>query len=130
MKGLAVVFLFLLLIVAIANAQYIVSPDSMRANKGIYIGSGKITMVKNGTVDIDPPSILAGAMADVSVTVTGLDAASPWIIVVSPQGALSSGLGVAYARVSADDQITVRFDNPTLLAINQGNTTFSYLAVK
>ncbi len=86
--------------------------------------------IKIGTVSIDPPNILAAATGDIAVTVNGLDAASMWNVIVSPTSSLSSGITVGGAWVSADNQITVQFVNPTILAINQGVATFSYVCIK
>jgi hypothetical protein len=83
-----------------------------------------------GSVSVDPPNILAGSMADVTATLTGVDVASNWMVFVSPQSDLLANLGVASVRVSADNQITIRFANPTLLAINQGSVTMAVLAIK
>jgi len=43
---------------------------------------------------------------------------------------LTPNLGVSSIRVSADNQITVRFVNPTILSINQGSFTMAVLAIK
>jgi len=83
-----------------------------------------------GTVSVDPPNILAGSMADVTATFNGVDVASNWMVFCSPQTDLTTNLGIASVRVSADNQITVRFANPTLLAINQGAVTMAVLAIK
>ena len=63
-------------------------------------GTADITDILIGTVSVDPPNILA------------------------------VGMGISSARVSADNQITIRFVNPTLLGINQGAVTMAVLAIK
>jgi hypothetical protein len=93
-------------------------------------GSSDIGDIVIGSVTVDPPNIIAGAMADVTSTFSGVDAASNWMVFVSPMTDLSANLGVASVRVSADNQITLRFANPTLLSINQGSVTFAVMAVK
>lgn len=89
-----------------------------------------ISAVRIGTFTMDPPNILAGGTGDVTATVSGLDAASNWIVCVNPVSTLSAGIGVSSAWVSADNTITVRFANVTILAINQGSATFAYLCIK
>lgn len=93
-------------------------------------GSADISDIIVGTVSMDPPNILAGSMADVTATFTGVDVASTWMVFVSAQTDMTTNLGIVSARVSADDQIKVRFANPTLLAINQGPVTLAVLAIK
>jgi len=83
-----------------------------------------------GTVSIDPPNILAAATGDIAVTLNGVDVASAWNINITPTSSLAAGITVGGAWVSADNQITVRFVNPTILAINQGAATFSYVCIK
>ena len=93
--------------------------------------SDDIKMMKIGTFTLDPPNVLASLSGDVNVTVAGLDVASNWIVMVQPLSAnLSAGLGIASARVSADDTLTVRFMNASILAIDNASQTFSYFAVK
>jgi len=108
----------------------IVAPDSIRANKGLQIGGSKVSMISVGTFTLDPPNVLAATSGDMIVTVSGLDVASSWTVFVSPQSDMAASLGIVSARVSADNTIKVRFVNPTILAIDQGSMTFSYLAVK
>lgn len=89
-----------------------------------------ISALKFGTVTVDPQALLAGSMADVAAAFNGVDVASTWMVLVSPQSDLVANLGITSVRVSADNQITLRFSNPTILSINQGSITFAVLAVK
>lgn len=93
-------------------------------------GSSTISKLLMGTFTLDPPNVVASLSADATVTVSGLDVASNWNINVQPLTAMTAGLGVLGAWVSADNTVTVRFANVSILAINQGSTNFSYLAVK
>ena len=100
----------------------------LSASSGV---SDDIKMLKIGTFTLDPPNVLAAISGDTTVTISGLDVASNWVVVVQPLSAnLTAGLGIASARVSADDTLTVRFMNASVLAIDNGSQTFSYLAIK
>lgn len=86
---------------------------------------------KFGTFTLDPPNVLANLSGDATVTISGLDVASNWLVLVQPLSAnLSAGLGIASARVTADNTLTIRFINATILAIDNASQTFIYLAVK
>ena len=96
----------------------------------VTTGSTPISKLLFGSVSVNPGLILAGTMADVAITATGVDLASNWAVLISPMSALAAGVGIAYGRVSADNQITIRFDNPTILGITQGSVTIAYMAIK
>lgn len=94
-------------------------------------GSSTVTKLLMGTFTLDPPNVLASISGDVNVTISGLDVASNWHVHVQPLGAnLTAGLGVGSVRVSADNTITIRFLNASILAIDNPSQTFSYLAIK
>lgn len=96
---------------------------------GLNIGSvgSDLSAVIKGTVSINLASIAAGAEATVAVTVSG--AAVGDIVVVNPP-ALTAGLGISYAYVSATDTVTIRVRNASGGAIDEAAGTWSYLLVR
>lgn len=90
-----------------------------------------IQALKIGTFTLDPPNVLASLSADATVTIAGLDVASNWLVMVQPLSAsLTAGLGIASARVTADNTLTIRFMNASILAIDSPSQTFVYMAIK
>ena len=81
--------------------------------------------VISGTVSIDPPSIAAGATANVDVTVTGLTTSHK--VIVLCQEDLEHGLVCIGAYVPAADALRVRVTNWTAAAIDGVARTWAYL---
>jgi len=84
--------------------------------------------IKWGTVSIDPPSIAAGASANVDVTVSGLAVGDR--ILVMCQEDLEAGLVPQAAYVPAADTHRVRLYNPTGAAIDGVARTWLWVAFK
>lgn len=91
-------------------------------------GAGSsLSLIVKGSVSIDLPSIAAGAEADVSVTITG--AAVGDNIIINPP-ALTAGLGLSYARVSAANTVILRVRNASAGVIDEVAKSFQYLIVR
>jgi hypothetical protein len=73
------------------------------------------------------PSIAAGASDVELFTVTGVVLDSS--VMISPDIALTDGLVIAYARVSAANTVEVKFLNNSAAAINLASTTFHITVV-
>ena len=70
------------------------------------------------SVSVDPPSIAAGATADVTATVTGVDTSTVLGLGFSPP-ALTAGLVIGLVRVSAANTVTIRLYNSTAAPIDE-----------
>lgn len=81
----------------------------------MYNGSQWVGTIRN-TTSIDIPNILANSSSNMFITVTGATVGSA--VSLSPAAALPAGIVIAWARVSAANQIEVRFNNVTAAAIN------------
>jgi len=79
-----------------------------------------------GTVSVDPPSIAAGASANVDVTVSGLKTTHK--IVAMCQSDLEAGLVPQAAYVPAADTLRVRLYNPTGAPIDGAARDWLYIA--
>lgn len=64
---------------------------------------------------LSPAQVAANTTAEQTLTVTGLKAADTLLSVVKPTA--DAGLGIAGARISADDTLAVTFVNPTAGAL-------------
>ncbi len=80
----------------------------------------KVSIVKN------LPSIAAGSSITELFIVTGVEPGSS--VMISPEIALTDGLIIAYARVSAINTVEVKFINTSAATINLASTTF-YITV-
>jgi len=81
-----------------------------------------------GTVAIDPPSIAAGAAANVDVSVPGLET-TDYVLVVCTSD-LEAGLVPIAAYVPAADTLRVRLYNPTAAAIDGVSRVWAWFAFK
>lgn len=68
------------------------------------------------TVNVNPPSILAGATGTVDVTVTGASATRRDRVVMLPHASLEAGLEVLTTDISATDTVHISIRN------NSGST--------
>lgn len=75
--------------------------------------NAKVVKVFKESLDI--ASVAADSVAEEALTVTGVDASGRVLAVIPPA---SLGLGIGYARVTAADEITVAFVNPTAGAVD------------
>jgi len=82
----------------------------------------------SGTVSVDPPSIVAGAAANVDVTVAGLKT-TDYVLVMCIED-LEAGLVPVAAYVPAADTLRIRLYNPTAAAIDGAARTWAWFAFK
>jgi len=106
------------------------SPDAKLHVKGNFqLGEdGSIlNHIIKASIPKNLPSIVAGASIIESFTVTGalIDAS----VMISPDIALTDGLVIAYARVSAANTVEVKFINNSAATINLASTTFHITVV-
>lgn len=87
----------------------------------MYNGSQWVGTIRN-TTSIDIPNILANSSTNMFITVNGATVGSA--VSLSPSAALQAGIVIAWARVSAANQIEVRFNNVTAAAINPAAQNF------
>jgi len=77
---------------------------------------GKLKDFRIGVVSVDPPSIAAGASANVDIAVTGLTTSHR--VLVMCQSDLEAGLVPQAAYVPTDGTLRIRLYNPTAAAID------------
>jgi len=109
--------------------RFHVERDSIEGDVDIRAGTISYDRLKNfmmGTVNVDPPSIGAGAATDVTATVTGLTTGHK--VLVSCQGALEVGLVPQGARASAANTLAIRLYNPTAAAVDGTTKEWLYIA--
>jgi len=82
----------------------------------------------SGTVTVDPPSIAAGAAANVDVTVTGLET-TDYVLVMCTSD-LEAGLVPVASYVPAANTLRIRLYNPTAAAIDGASRTWAWFAFK
>jgi hypothetical protein len=99
--------------------------------------SGNFTLGVNGTVltemikaavTLTVPPITAGNTVTQTFTVTNATTGST--AMVSPSGALTNGLVMAYARVSAPNTVEVKFTNTTGGTITPASLTYYITVIK
>jgi len=81
-----------------------------------------------GTVAVDPPSIAAGAAANVDVTVTGLETTDRVLVVCTED--LEAGLVPIAAYVPSANTLRIRLYNPTAAAIDGVSRIWAWFAFK
>jgi len=81
-----------------------------------------------GTVSVDPPSIAAGATANVDVTISGLT--TDHVVLLQIPAALEAGLVYGGCVVSAANTLRIRLGNVTTGAIDGIARDWTYLAWK
>jgi len=86
----------------------------------------KFTGVVSGTVAVDPPSIAAGASANVDITVPNLTTAHK--VIVMCQDVLEAGLVPQGAYCQALNTLRIRLYNPTAAAIDGTSKSWFYIA--
>jgi len=79
-----------------------------------------------GTVSVDPPSIGAGATANVDVTISGLT--TDHVVVLQIPAALEAGLVYGGCVVSAANTLRIRLGNVTAAAIDGVARDWTYVA--
>ena len=108
-----------------------VAADSLRGDLGMFIGGEKITKIKKGTFTCDFGNVTAGETLDQNFSgITGLDAASAWVVFVSPTASMTAGVALGSATVLTNDNITLRCINTCGLDVNPASVTMRYVAFK
>jgi len=80
------------------------------------ISYGKLKGFMLGVVSVDPPSIAAGASANVDVAVSGLKTSHK--VLAMCQSDLEAGLVPQAAYASTDGTLRIRLYNPTAAAVD------------
>jgi hypothetical protein len=103
----------------------------VKSTGGFIAGSDGTTITKilKGTVTVDLADLATVTAADKTMTITG--AAAGDIVVLNPKtAALTAGMLIAQAHVSATDEVTVRVYNASGGSINEASATWYYLIIK
>jgi plastocyanin len=72
--------------------------------------------IVSGGIGIDPANMPANTGTTVTFAFTGATVGG--VVAISPSAALPNGIIIAWARVSAANQIQVRFENNSTAAVN------------
>lgn len=101
----------------------------VQSDAGNIIGSSgtELKQVKVYVASLDPASVAATSVADQTFTVTGLTTDDT--VFVNPP-AMTAGMNVGYARVSAADTLQVRFHNTTAVAIDEAAADWRIIAIR
>lgn len=92
-------------------------------------GSGtEWSLVKEGTVAVDPASIAANETANVSVTIA--DAVAGDVIIWTPPSTLEAGLVVGGSWCASNGTVVIRLGNVTVGAIDAASATWSYVLLR
>lgn len=104
---------------------------SVKADAGLAAGeSGTlVTFIEKGTVSVDLGNITAGTSADTSVTVTGA-ATGDTVVMCPPATAMTTGLVVGQAWVSAADTVKIRVYNESAGDIDEAAADWTYLIIR
>lgn len=109
----------------------VITNDTLRTTKAFVVGGEPMTRIRAGTFTLDVTSISANSTLDMTTTINGLNVASNWAVIVSPNSAaMAAGVGIDGARVSADNTLQIRFRNGTGGSIDPVSQTFSYIAFR
>lgn len=98
---------------------------------GVRVGSTGtvLTKIEKGEITVDLASVNADTEADATATVTG--AAAGDIVILNPKtAALTAGLLVCQAHVSAADTVKFRISNRSGGAIDEASATWYYVLIK
>lgn len=107
-----------------------VTGDLAAGTAAVGSGGTVITLIKKGSVTVDLPNVVAAANAvDVSITVTGA-AVNDIVWLQPPAAALTAGLQLLQAWVSATNTVKIRVYNPTGGDINEASSTWNYALIR
>lgn len=104
---------------------------TLKAVGGLIAGSSgsTITFIKKGTVTVDLDSLDTVTAADKTLTITGA-VAGDIVILCPPATAMTAGLLVCQAWVSAADEVKVRVYNGSGGTINEASATWAYTLIR
>lgn len=87
-----------------------------------------LTLVKTGTVAVDPASLLTATLNETAVTITG--AAVGDIVIMNPPSALEATLAFAGAYVSATNTVKVRLANISAGTVDGASASWTYTLLR
>jgi hypothetical protein len=87
-----------------------------------------LTQVLNGTVAVNPTSLLTLTSQDVTVTITGV--ATGDVVIMNPPSTLESSLSFTGCYVSAADTVKVRITNHSSGTVDGASATFTYAVLR
>lgn len=90
----------------------------------IGVGGTAMKKYKKGSVVVNPTSVGAASVLEVTVTITGVAVGD--IVALIPPAALEANLLVGAAVVTAADTVKFRIANPTAGAIDPASATWAY----
>ena len=96
--------------------------------KDAAVTTPKIANFMMGTIAVDPPSIAAGATANIDLGVTGLTV--DHFVAAECQGELEAGLVPIAVYVPSADVLRIRLYNPSSGAIDGVSRNWRYVAIK
>ena len=88
------------------------------------VADGKMTKVI--TLTLDPAIVATITCAEQAFVVPGV---TPGQLVIANPPAMIAGLGVAGARVSDVDEVTINFVNPTAAGVNMAPGVWEFIVV-
>jgi hypothetical protein len=95
----------------------------------INVGSGgQLTLIKKAAVSVNLPSINDGAIAEVTVTVSGAVAGDA--VIANPPAAIAAGLGFVGAFVSAADSVKIRVVNLSGAPIDEAAANWVFTLIR
>lgn len=105
--------------------------DSIRADGGLAAGSDGTILTKfiKGTVAVDLASLATVTAADASITITGA-VVGDIVILNPPTAAMTAGMLVAQAHVSAADTVKARVYNASGGTVDEASGTWTYLLIR
>lgn len=101
------------------------------STNGLQAGTSgsQITLIKRGTIAVDPPSCAAAAAVEVTLTITGA-AVGDTVVMNPPAAGLTAGLGLLSCRVSATDTVKVRIANLSAGTVDEPSGTWTYCLIR
>ena len=113
----------------LANGVSLYSASGILMTMNASGTAGKVGSVLTGSATLDFPSTVAGAVSDLTMTVTGAVDGDP-VSIGTPNGSVPTN-GTYFAWVSSANTVTVRFANNSLtLSIDPASGTFKATASK
>lgn len=100
----------------------------MAAATGVTRSTAPFLSVGQGEFTLDPGAIAAGANEDQTVAVAEAKVGDG--VIVAPQAALTNGLVVTGAHVSADGTITFTIENHTSGSVDAASATWNYTLIR
>lgn len=107
-----------------------VAATTVSASTSLTVGSGTaLTKFIRGQVTFDPASVGSTTVADQTITVTGA-LANDTVIINPPTTALTAGMLICQAHVSATDTVKIRLYNTTGSPIDLASGSWTYCLIR